>query len=455
MRFWILFLTVLVASCGDPTVIDLTPDDGAEGDSATCDLAACVTACISGGFVGGTCSGNSCTCVSGADADADGDGDADGEADVESDADGDADVQPDTEVEPEVLDAADADAEVEPDTADVEPEADTEAADEADVDAGCDSGICASVCVSLGYTTGTCEGPACICSGGADADADGDVELDSADADADGDSDVDAETESVDTEVDDATTETDASGSCPPGMALIPAGPFVMGSDAAEAVAWDAYGETPEHIVTVSAYCMDLTEVTNARYRECVGAGECTIPSGVYGPDDYPVAYVTWAQADVFCNWTGGRLPTEAEWEKAARGGCEIVAPTTCGPEDERNYPWGDATLTCVLANIDVCLGQADRVGVRPAGDSPYDLHDMSGNVWEWASDWWDPNYYATCASGCTDPTGPAETGLKVLRGGGWDYWYALGFRVAYRNHRTMPSDTRGWIGFRCASSPF
>jgi formylglycine-generating enzyme required for sulfatase activity len=196
---------------------------------------------------------------------------------------------------------------------------------------------------------------------------------------------------------------------------------------------------------------MDPFEVTNARYRACVAQGRCQRPKLLssqlradyyenerYG--DYPVIHVDFYQAETFCHAAGGRLPTEAEWEKAARG----AAPSS------RVFPWGDQGPDCALANFGGprgCLGDTDRVGRRPLGRSPSGLFDLAGNVWEWVSDWYDPGYYA--ASPARDPEGPSQGTLKVLRGGCWQSG-ASSLRVSCRKP-SLPSTWANNIGFRCA----
>jgi len=275
-----------------------------------------------------------------------------------------------------------------------------------------------------------------------DGDVGPDVETDAdADADADAGADVDEDTADLD-----GTDADEADPTCPEGMVIIPAGPFVMGSDAGEGLS----DEEPERIVTLSSYCIGVNEVTNSEWRACVAAGPCVEATAYVGPDDYPVAQVPWAAMETYCAWIGGRLPTEAEWEKAARGGCEVILPDTCGPEDERTYPWGDDPPTCDRANYIDCHAPAelDPVGTHPTGDSPYGIHDMAGNRWEWVADWY--ALYEACPAACTDPTGPSSGVAKAARGGSsgnsMDY-----LRLARRDTNWIPTFVGG-VGFRCAA---
>jgi formylglycine-generating enzyme required for sulfatase activity len=236
------------------------------------------------------------------------------------------------------------------------------------------------------------------------------------------------------------------SGPCPEGMALVPAGPFVMGSDEGEG----GTDEQPEHVVTLSAYCIDLTEVTEAQYRACMSDGACERPPGwsAHG-DDYPMNVVSWNGARTYCEWAGKALPTEAQWEKAARGGCEVVEPSTCGGEDERTFPWGDERAECDRANRVGCADDIDAVAMRPSGASPYGAHDMAGNVSEWVADWYAADTYAGCVAGCTDPEGPATGSERGVHGGCFgstlDY-----LRLATRD-RSGPSASYYFVGWRCA----
>jgi formylglycine-generating enzyme required for sulfatase activity len=220
----------------------------------------------------------------------------------------------------------------------------------------------------------------------------------------------------------------------------VPAGSFLMGSG------HGAADERPVHRVNGSGFMMDRYEVSNARYRACVAAGACTAPTLLgsntrarYFDDprfaDYPAIFVSWDQARSFCAFAGGRLPSEAEWERAA-----------AGSEAPRTYPWGESAPDCSKANFAGCVGDTDRVGRRPAGQSPYGAFDMAGNVWEWTADWYDANAYRT--SLVQDPTGPDSGTLKVLRGGCWVSG-ASSLRTTCRKPE-LPNSWAPNVGFRC-----
>lgn len=239
-------------------------------------------------------------------------------------------------------------------------------------------------------------------------------------------------------------------------MVLVPAGPFVMGSDQGSANA-------PPHTVTLDAYYIDRYEVTNAQFAgfldEFGNQSQEGIPwlhvssssnhlhedQGTWQPDegyaDHPVVEVTWYGANAYCQWRGAHLPSEAEWEKAARG------------TDERTYPWGEE-ITCDVTNYRPCsIGESVPVGSYPEGASPYGVHDMAGNVGEWTGDWYDSDYYRTAPA--KNPPGPVSSpGNRIAsRGGSW-YSGSTYLRTFHRNNEFKPTDTLRNIGFRCAMTP-
>jgi formylglycine-generating enzyme required for sulfatase activity len=258
-------------------------------------------------------------------------------------------------------------------------------------------------------------------------------------------------------------------------MARIPAGKFNMGFDTDLAFiicqgsgggcATDNFGdEEPIHrVVLTSAYWLDVYEVTNGQYQECVSAGVCKPPEATksrthnsyFGNPafrNYPVIYVTWTMADTYCReWRGGRLPTEAEWEYAARGETDWI------------YPWGNSAVAQGLLNFcdagcdftwadkradDGYPNDTAPVGSFPDGASPFDIHDLAGNVWEWVFDWYGPYPDESVA----DPTGPSTGSGRVRRGGAWDNSASL-VRLSNRGWNS-PNRTDDNQGFRCARTP-
>jgi formylglycine-generating enzyme required for sulfatase activity len=231
--------------------------------------------------------------------------------------------------------------------------------------------------------------------------------------------------------------------SCPEGMVFIPGGTFMMGATPEEAA---IEYESPAHQVTLSPYCMDRTEVTVAAYAQCTMPG-CEIDTA--GPNcakvdkhpDHPRNCVTWSQAEAYCAFRGARLPTEAEWEFAARG------------TDGRRYPWGNEPPDPSKARYGDELhfgypGPAP-VGSHPAGRSPFGLEDMSGNVYEWVADAFGP--YPSEPQ--VDPHGPPFVETRVLRGGSFTIGpWGLGttFRMS-----AWPQDRYPYYaGLRCAADP-
>lgn len=227
-------------------------------------------------------------------------------------------------------------------------------------------------------------------------------------------------------------------------MALVPAGCFNMGN----ATSAGNNDEYPVHNVCLTNdFALDANLVTNAEYARCVAAAVCTAPSSVasstrgsyYNGADYanfPVIYVTWDQATTYCGWISKRLPTEAEWEYAARGGL-----------DGKTYPNGNK-MSRGQGNYHYSKDKYDNdttpIDFYP--DNGYGLHDMAGNVWEFVSDWYASDYYSS--SPASDPTGPATGTYRVLRGGAWNVPASyIRVSVRYNTQYAPNNDT----GFRCA----
>lgn len=216
----------------------------------------------------------------------------------------------------------------------------------------------------------------------------------------------------------------------------VPAGCFEMGStDGGE-------DEKPVHEVCLDAYWIDQTEVTNEQHRSGVAAGACG-PSvhdnnSDYNGEQQPVVWVTWNDASAYCEWVGGQLPTEAQWEYAGRG-----------PEG-RVYPWGNAAPDAMLANFDSNVGKTTAVGSYTAGASWVGALDMAGNVWEWVADWYAEDYYSNSAQ--RNPFNNNSSEYKIIRGGGW-YNYSDLVRASIRSWN-YPTRSSYNYGFRCAGFP-
>ena len=226
-------------------------------------------------------------------------------------------------------------------------------------------------------------------------------------------------------------------------IAVIPAGEFWMGVDGMIGLE----DEKPRHRVWLDAYSMDLYEVTVARYARFLAATHHqppayweTVEMAEHG--DRPVIGVTWDDAEAYCKWAGKRLPTEAEWEKAARG------------TDERPYPWGTKKPTPDLANYALGARFSYSQVLMPVGKydkakSPYGLFDMGGNVWEWTRDWYEGAYYGKSPE--KNPSGPEQGQFKVLRGGSWSDMAK--YMLTYGRFQLPPSTRNSYTGFRCAKS--
>jgi hypothetical protein len=220
----------------------------------------------------------------------------------------------------------------------------------------------------------------------------------------------------------------------------VPAGEFIMGEDHTESA-----DNSPAHLVMLNGYWIHQAEVTNQQYALCVAEGKCTPPSkepntiyryGFSTFANYPVVGVNWNQAQEYCDFIDARLPTEAEWEKAARG------------FEPKPYPWGEDAPTCDLLNFNDCLDPSEPDNVRSyqKGTSPFDLMDMSGNVFEWVSDWYSPEYYP--ASPANSPLGPVTGTKKVYRGG--SYKSSPDEIGVTQRYSIEPEKHAADLGFRC-----
>jgi formylglycine-generating enzyme required for sulfatase activity len=235
----------------------------------------------------------------------------------------------------------------------------------------------------------------------------------------------------------------DPADAAPPreGMVRVPPGPFTMGCDDCGDALSPGTDERPAHEVTLSGFDIDVTEVTQAAYAACVAATACSEPSNNYDPEGtptLPVRNVTWDQAVAFCTWAGKRLPSEAEWEKAARG------------TDGRLFPWGnDGEFDCDNANTDQCGELVQPVGTASDGASPYGALDMAGNVWEWTHDYYAEDEYAHHDG--PDPQGPADGTSRVYRGGSYGNLPTLA-RTSNRSFTYNPAVGGSGLGFRCVA---
>ena len=257
-------------------------------------------------------------------------------------------------------------------------------------------------------------------------------------------------------------------------MVLVPRGTFTMGSDK------DEPSERPAHRVTIAAFQIDRFETTNTEFVAFVAATRhVTDPeraglgwvwdgqwrevrgadwrhphgpgSSIEGLERHPVVQVSWHDARAYCLWKGKRLPTEAEWERAARGDGRRIYPWgNAPPRDGRGYRASYGSDDCCRADASDGFRFTAPFGSFPLGRSPFGVDDMAGNVWEWVEDWFDPGFYRR--SPPANPVNRTPGEMKVIRGGGWgnNPW---GLRSTLR-HANPPHYGLDMVGFRCASSP-
>ena len=222
-------------------------------------------------------------------------------------------------------------------------------------------------------------------------------------------------------------------------LVLVPGGEFVMGSRSGEVP------ERREHTVSLSPFRIDRYETTQAMFARYLAATRSAPPTCFWDPvamANHPVVCVRWWDAKAYCEWTRGRLPTEAEWEMAARG------------KDRRLYPWGFEPAGCSRAIMEGGTNQggcganfAQPVGSRPQGASPFGVQDMSGNAAEWVYDYFDEDYYGDSPD--SNPKGPAQGSLKVIRGGSWGDNMPR-YLSATQRSRKVPEEANKYVGFRC-----
>ncbi len=224
-------------------------------------------------------------------------------------------------------------------------------------------------------------------------------------------------------------------------MAYVPAGWFWMGCSPNDTTCMD--NEKPYHLVYLDAYFIDKDDVTTNEYTKCVRAGGCTTAAtgsgcnaGVPGRGDDPINCVDWDQANAYCRWAGKQLPTEAQWEKAARG------------TDGRIYPWGNkGNCNRSCNSVSPCShDHTCRIGSYPLDRSPYGVMDMAGNVADWCADWYGMDY---TSAPVRNPAGPSRGAYRILRGGSWDAGYPSLLRASLR-YNSSPSRQLDFVGVRC-----
>jgi hypothetical protein len=206
--------------------------------------------------------------------------------------------------------------------------------------------------------------------------------------------------------------------------------------------------ERPQHAVTLSPFAIDRHEATQSDYRRYVVETAAAAPPRVWAPDrqgELPVVNVTWDEAGAYCRWMGGELPTEAQWEYAARGAMSSAA-------EAAPFSWGAAPVDCAHANVFGCRNRPEAAGGHPLDVSPFGIEDLGGNVREWCRDWYRKDGYARTVE--RDPLGPPSGSARVVRGGDWRHW-GIYARIANRTLETAAPTVRSvTLGFRCVRQP-
>jgi formylglycine-generating enzyme required for sulfatase activity len=239
-------------------------------------------------------------------------------------------------------------------------------------------------------------------------------------------------------------------------MVHVPAGPFVMGADSG------ATNQQPVRTVALDSFLIDVYEVTNARFADFLNSEGPEDPTGTpyinlagrvvrvvetdgrfepasLSDSGTPVVHVTWVGAQAYCTWASMRLPSEAEWEKSARG------------TDGRLYPWGNEAPTGGFLNYNKNVGMPTEIGSYPRGVSPYGALDMAGNVFEWVADYYQSDYYTSAPT--DNPTGPESGTFRVFRGGSHPALVDAWVQATYRQPASEVSGLVD-VGFRCARNP-
>lgn len=295
------------------------------------------------------------------------------------------------------------------------------------------------------------------------------------DTDTTDDAQADDDTATVDTDItdedtadpdiipfdEDYMTDDEITANCTDGICDIPSGEFSMGCAPSDTDC--SSNENPAHSVILSSFRIMKNEVTVSEYQSCVDSGNCNNNNagllhyavwsntvnyeycnlGSSRDTSQPMNCVSWHGAKAYCEWLGMRLPTEAEWEYAARG------------NDDRIFPWGNTSATCDYAvmkeNGELGCGEGISwiVGSKSAGDSPFGLSDMAGNIREWCNDWYSSNYYSISPQ--VNPTGPENGSFRVLKGGSW-YRGAADLRTSSRYYSSPAGNLLDSYGFRCAA---